>query len=393
MEHVPRVLIDITRLLYRRVTGRGYTGIDRVALEYLRHFRDRAHAVVSWRCVAAALSDADSRRAIETLLDARGPATSLGYRLAIQAWLWDWLRGPGANPILLDIGHTWLDNGAYAWLLRRRGARPVFFIHDLIPILHPEFCRPGEKARHVARMRNALRDGAGLIVNSRHTLAELERFAASGGLHMPPVVVAPLAPSVVPSASPGPRPIEQPFFVVLGTIEPRKNHLLLLQLWGRLAERLGDSSPRLVVVGQRGWGCEKALDLLERSEPLKGIVSERNQCGDAELANLLQHAQALLMPSFAEGYGLPVAEALAAGLPVIASDLPAFREIAGTMPEYADPRDGPRWEALVEDYSRPDSQRRQAQLRRIRDFRPTTWAQHFEEVDRFLERLDERAPA
>jgi glycosyltransferase involved in cell wall biosynthesis len=93
------------------------------------------------------------------------------------------------------------------------------------------------------------------------------------------------------------------------------------------------------------------------------------------------------MPSFAEGFGLPVVEALAAGVPVIASDLPAFRELAGDIPEYADPLDGARWLELVREYARPDSARRAAQLERIRGFRAPTWKEHFAIVDNFLDSL------
>src|SRR5580698_988440 len=99
--------------------------------------------------------------------------------------------------------------------------------------------------------------------------------------------------------------ISEPYFVILGTIEPRKNHWLLLQVWRRLVERLGDRTPRLVVIGQRGWECENAVDMLERCEELRGVVTELPACPDVELTSYLRHARALLFPSFAEGYGMP----------------------------------------------------------------------------------------
>jgi len=142
-----------------------------------------------------------------------------------------------------------------------------------------------------------------------------------------------------------------PYFVVLSTIEPRKNHWFLLQMWRRLVETMGDSAPRLVIIGQRGWECENVAYMLERSEKLKGFVFEYSNCTDEELATYLHHAQALLFPSFAEGYGMPLVEALAFGVPVIASDLPVFREVAGEIPEYVDPLDGKRWAELVKEYT------------------------------------------
>ncbi len=178
-----------------------------------------------------------------------------------------------------------------------------------------------------------------------------------------------------------------PYFVVLGTIEPRKNHWLLLQLWRKLVERMGEHAPRLVIIGQRGWECENVVDLLERCEPLRGYVLELPACSDAELSTWLKHAQALLFPSFAEGYGIPLVEALSLGVPVIASALPVFREIAGDIPEYLDPLDGSGWMARIEAYADPDFSGRLAQLDRVAGFVPPAWSSHFQIVEEFLERL------
>jgi glycosyltransferase involved in cell wall biosynthesis len=178
-----------------------------------------------------------------------------------------------------------------------------------------------------------------------------------------------------------------PYFVAVGTIEPRKNHWLLLQLWRRLIERLGKSAPKLVVIGQRGWECENVVDLLERCGTLRGHVREISDCSDTQLSTYLYHARALLFPSFAEGYGLPLMEALSLGVPAIASRLPVFREIAGDIPEYLDPLDGMGWMAAVEAYTERDSPARAAQLERLQGFVAPTWETHFDILERFMERL------
>ena len=177
-----------------------------------------------------------------------------------------------------------------------------------------------------------------------------------------------------------------PYFVMLGTIEPRKNHLLLLNVWRALVQRDGERAPRLVIVGQRGWECEQVLDLLDRCEALRGFVLERQGCDDTELATLLAHAQALLFPSFAEGYGMPMVEALAAGVPVLASDLPVFREVAGDVPEYLDPLDGPGWIRAIDDYAHTDGARRRAQLARMHGWQAPTWETHFDQVQALMRR-------
>ena len=74
--------------------------------------------------------------------------------------------------------------------------------------------------------------------------------------------------------------------------------------------------------------------------------------------------------------------------PLIRSDLPVFREIAGDIPDYLDPFDGAGWHALVLEYARPDSPRRQAQLTRMQGYAVPSWNDHFAIVDDFMERLD-----
>ena len=112
------------------------------------------------------------------------------------------------------------------------------------------------------------------------------------------------------------------------------------------------------------------------------------RCNDAELANYLHHAQALLFPSFVEGYGMPLIEALAAGVPVVASNLAVFREFAKDIPDYADPLDPQRWLALIREYSSPTSAQRAAQVKRMRLFQIPTWDQHFALLESLLLQLE-----
>jgi glycosyltransferase involved in cell wall biosynthesis len=377
---VPPVLIDISRLLDRKLLRRNPTGIDRVSLAYLHHYRADARAVL-WRGSRTfCLSRKDSERCFDLLLGER----SGGASAILRCWAGALARGWGHNGIegnlLFNTGHTGLEQPGYAEGLRRRGVRLVSVVHDLIPITHPEYCRPGRRARHIQRMQHVARFSSGVVVNSRHTMQSLEAFCRQSGLTPPPIVVAPLGTNL-PELVPDRVPMSGPYFVALGNIEPRKNHWMLLQLWRRLVDLKGPAAPRLVVIGQRAWECENVVDLLERCEPLRGFVVEHASCGDEELVNTLRHARALLYPSFAEGFGLPIAEALSVGAPVIASNLPVFREFAGEVPEYADPLDGMRWLELIEDYSRPDSARRAAQMARMTACVAPTWVRHFEHVD------------
>jgi glycosyltransferase involved in cell wall biosynthesis len=289
--------------------------------------------------------------------------------------------------VLFNTGHSGLEQPGYPAMLSQLRVKPVFMVHDLIPITHPEYSRPGEAARHATRMHALLDLAAGVVANSQATLDQLTRFARHAGRVMPPATLALLAPGMA-ACPPGTRPIAKPYFVMLGTIEPRKNHWMLLHVWRQLVETLGDAAPQLVIIGQRGWECENVVDMLERCAALQAHVTELSQCSDAELVTYLHHAQALLFPSFVEGYGMPLIEALALGVPVIASDLPVFRELAGEIPDYLNPLDGVRWMQLIVRYSQPDASARSAQLTRMQGFTTPDWAQHFVQVERLLARVN-----
>jgi glycosyltransferase involved in cell wall biosynthesis len=385
------MLLDVSRLTGRLWKGRLPTGVDRVVLAYIRHWGGQAQAVLqagAWRRI---LPTRESQRLFRLLAEPPPDFRRQLISVIASACVPPWPSQDAAGRISFSLSHSGIESpGLREWFIRTR-QRPVFFVHDLIPITHPEFCRAGEAGRHAARMLNLLSMGAGLVCNSEDTLENLRRFAAARHLRMPETVVAPLASPDLPDARETTSPLAAPYFVMLGTIEARKNHLLLLHLWREMAATAG-AIPHLVIIGQRGWECENVIDMLERCEALQGIVHELTDCSDTELARYLHHARALLFPSFAEGFGLPLMEAIAMGTPVIASDLPVFREIADGVPDYVNSLDGPGWLATVHEYTAGVGGRRQAQLERMTGFAVPTWSDHFANVQELLERVDAVRP-
>lgn len=356
------------------------TGIDRVCLAYLRHYAPRAHAVVQHPRVRRILDTRASDRLFALLDDP--PAD---FRRALVGGALRHGLAPasyGNNRLYLNVGHTGLDSPGYAAWVRGAGVRPVHLLHDLIPITHPQFCRPGEAARHRVRVHNML-TGTGIIANSRATLDALDGFARDEDLERPPALAAWLGGAVLDLPRDIAVPV-RPTFVVLGTIEGRKNHLLLLDIWTDLVARLGDDAPRLLIIGQRGWEAQDVFARLDHNGRLRGHVAELDDCSDADLARHLASARALLFPSMAEGYGLPLVEALGAGVPAIASDLPVFHEIAGDVPDFLDPQDAQGWTRSILDYADPHGSARPAQVARLKGFRTPNWADHFARVDPWL---------
>jgi glycosyltransferase involved in cell wall biosynthesis len=230
-----------------------------------------------------------------------------------------------------------------------------------------------------------LTTGHAILVNSTDTRNALTRFAQTEQLRQPPIEVAWLASGIsIHLEAPNTPTFDQPYFIMLGTIEPRKNHLRMLEIWRDWEQYENSPRPHLLIIGQRGWECENVLDMLDRCAAIHLWVHEIGRCSDVELVHHLRHAQALLMPSFAEGFGMPLIEALTHELPVIASDLGVFREIAGEIPDYLDPSDGIGWRRAIAEFAMPHSPRRAEQLKRLEHFQAPTWDNHFSTVERFL---------
>jgi len=296
-------------------------------------------------------------------------------------------RRAGRPLAYLHVSHHNLQKPEPFRRLRDAGVPMAVMVHDLIPIEHPEFARPGDDEKHRRRMATVAETADLVIANSADTADRFARHLAAAGGRLPETLVAHLGIPPVAAAAARFDPAPPPYFALVSTIEARKNHYFLLNLWRTLAERHGSATPKLVVVGRRGWEIENVIDLLERLPAARAHVLEAGALTDAALAVVLAGARAVLMPSLVEGYGLPVVEALAAGVPVVASDIAVHAEVGQGLAELVDPLDGPGWARAIEDYAAAGSPRRAAAVARLAAFRPPTWPAHFAFVAAALRRL------
>lgn len=375
--------LDVTRLISRSWTRRHPTGIDRVCYAYLDYFRDKALAVIQHRGVVRRLNAERSDQLFDLLQEPAG-RFRLAFAPIFPRLLMERETAPPAAPsTYINVSHTDFDlDGHYKWI-DRANVQSVYFIHDLIPILHPHLTRPQAVKRHSARVHMALRNADRIVVGSQSVAGELEAFAADSELDMPPILTVPLAGTAMPTNG-GEGDGARPFFLCVGTIEPRKNHHLLFDVWRKLSVRLGQSAPRLVIVGQSGPLSAEILSRLNRDPVLSNSVDLISDCNDDQLARLMARAQAVLMPSLAEGYGLPVVEALAAGTAVIASDIPIFREIGQGIALLLDPEDRAGWERAIEQYANGSGDDKQRQQAALSQFKPPEWADHFACLEQWL---------
>lgn len=394
------VILDISRLI-SRVRHNTPSGVDRVEMAYARGLLQRygdglAFAAVHptglygrlRRAQAVAYLDELERRWTQEAddPDQRPHQRSLPSVLPQMAALWPHrppARSGPVPPVYVQVSPHHLTRQALVRrILHRERARFLCMVHDLIPIEFPEYARPSGAALHRRRMETVVACADAVIVNSAATGRSLHPWIERSGRAIA-THVALLGTEVLPAAASS-IATERPAFVCLGTIEPRKNHLLLLHLWRHLAETMpARDVPRLVIVGRRGWENEQVVDMLERCPALQGHVEEINGCSDQRMASLLASARALLMPSFAEGFGMPVAEALSLGVPVICSDLAALREVGGNTPDYLDPLDGPGWKAMILDHARPGPAHA-AQRARLGQWHKPLWNEHMDIVEKAI---------
>jgi len=392
----PVLFLDISRLVRRYENFGGPTGIDRVELVYARWLaRQKTFepvAVTRGRGGLLALRPQALATVADTLerrfaapdppgfgREARSPARYAAERATRRLARWRLLAGAalpsarGRASVYLNVGHDSLDTPQiHAGLT---GAK-VAFVHDVIPLTHPEYDTPRSTALHARRIATLAAHFDHVITISEATRAALEEIApqrrfTTAAVHLGPALAAP----------PTPARFETPTFVHVSTLNRRKNTALLLHIWRDLAQ-LADP-PRLVLIGRRG-NDGTVIDLLDRCAALRPVVSAPGALDDGETARLLAGARALLSPSFAEGFGLPLVEAHVMGVPAVASDIPAHREVAREGTIHLCPLDGHGWRDTILALARDDT--RHAALRAaIRP--PATWQDHFAAVEPTLAAL------
>jgi glycosyltransferase involved in cell wall biosynthesis len=201
----------------------------------------------------------------------------------------------------------------------QRGGVRSTMVHDLVPIRFPQWVQGRTKRMHGAKYRNAARTCDVIFVNSEFTKGEVV-----GLLGMSPEKVVVAYPGVDVSADGQRADLGRPYVLTVATLEPRKNLETLL------AAQLPDGHA-LAVVGAAGWGPQPSLD--------RPDVIRLGYVDDAELSRLYRGAAAFVYPSRFEGFGIPIVEAMVAGVPVVASAHPSMDEAAGDVAVRADPED------------------------------------------------------
>ncbi|MES2711448.1 MAG: glycosyltransferase family 1 protein, partial [Pseudomonadota bacterium] len=267
----------------------------------------------------------------------------------------DFPFAPGA--CLVNLGTSWWIADYFLRVRhaqRRFGIRYIPFIHDCIPLLLPEHCSPALVAEFAQWFAGIAAHADGFLANSECTAADATRILdrVLPGAAVPNATIRlDAAPEALaaPDSQALPIPDGEPFVLVVGTIEARKNHLMVFQAWLTLLRKHGpDAVPRLVCVGKPGWLAEPALHLLKASPALAAKVTILHGISDLVLATLYRRALFSIYNSFYEGWGLPVTESLGHGRAVVLPRHSALIEAGSAGGIFFDPQSEPDLIAKVE---------------------------------------------
>lgn len=284
---------------------------------------------------------------------------------------------PGDILLLPDAMWDYQTMPDYA-ALRKQGVRIVLLVHDLIPLEFPQFVHP-MSARGFQRWLDATVPHVDGIVTVSQTVRDavrsyIDRRFGDDGLATSRIESLAMGVKLDESVAGGDvrqvvRTAEGAYLTV-STLEPRKNHALVLDAFERVWQRFPKT--RLCIVGQEGWLVDDLVARIRTHPKLGRELLWFEDLTDTELAWLYRHGKALVFPSLAEGYGLPIAEALLNGLTVLASDTPIHREVAGEFAVYFDSVDSGSLAGLIEAW---EDGRPVSPAQDTAEYRPTTWTE------------------
>lgn len=369
------VLFDCTRLIERRkaVTP---TGIDRVDIHYLNHlfkkYPDNIVGVVQYgqRLVAMKhehLSLLRDTLALRWISDNKikvpdsvelDVAYAKGKELAktleshikedlIHPNILDFLvKKKSQKNIYVNASHLGLDKEALMLSIKQHlNCKMLFFIHDIIPIDYPEYVAANGDIIHKKRINNVSLVADRVIVNSRYTRDRVESYLSKCGYRVPDIDILYIGADThfkdIVSCDANILDGKK-YFVSVGTIEPRKNHIMLFNIWRRWIEER-DDAPYLVLIGKRGWEIKTVTNMLDLSPALRSRVVELSGLSDQDMVSILKGSQGLLFPTFVEGWGMPLAESLSLGVGAVCSDIDVFKECGQNLATYIDPLDAKSW--------------------------------------------------
>lgn len=286
---------------------------------------------------------------------------------------------PGEGDILLLLDSSWTYP---IWpavkKAKNNGAVVGLVVYDIIPFTHPDFCSSANIKRFSDWFKQAVEYVDFFMCISETMQNELQAYLnrnypyyqTHGRVGFFPLgcTLDNISKNKVISNESKELFKRGNIFITVGIIEPRKNHKYLLDAFDLVWQQCPDAC--LCIIGKINWFNKQIISRVEKHPLFKKNLFMFNKASDTELDYYYKHSRALIFPSFAEGFGLPIVEALYYGLPVFASDIPIHREVGKDFCTYLDINDPACLAKIIIDIEKNG---KMPQVRSNREYKPTTW--------------------
>lgn len=348
----------------------GYCAFDRYRRQFAEVSRDEVRGWVEKFGVSQFQAGARPSRAAKrrTPLGRFGRVIERKCRVATRV---SWgkavdLFGGGANlppwkagDVFALTGSTWdrLSEQVLGQIVFDYGLQLVVVVSDMIPVLFPQQFHSCEVVTAFERFIEFIaRNSALTLCISQSTKRDFDDFAQRLGVTPRRSDVIYLGADPPPEASTPPPGLpdeltSQPFVVSVSSIQVRKNHQLLYQLWRRFAEERRTGVPRLAIVGAKGWLANDLIYQIERDPLVKDSIMILNHADDRQLQWLYANCEYTLYPSLYEGWGLPIVEGLMHGKACLASQTSSMPEASQGLAVHLDPLDFASWHRTIVQWS------------------------------------------
>ena len=296
-----------------------------------------------------------------------------------------------AGAVFFDIDsiwHTYLRRSSVYQELKKQGVRIATFVHDINPVMYPQYCHHNTTFFFMNYITAVLKHADIVLVSTKSTAKKIDMLTDRLELPRKKIFVTWLGATF--SAKSNQRDAVQKealaaaksgrYILCVGTIEPRKNHKLLLDAYDK---KLSDMGINLILAGKIGWNIKELKERIETHPKYKRGLYHLEGLNDASIDYLYKNAYAVAFPSFEEGFGLPVIEAMQRGCVTITSDIPVLREIGGEYCDYFDINSPDGLIALIEKYiNEPEIYN--AKKVKLKSYVPITWDQVSDKMENAL---------
>lgn len=368
-----KIYVDVTQLI--AVTY--VTGIQRVVREVLLRFlKDNYKMLVlmNYNKGYGKYEIVDSSAFIEYFENGSGSKAELATGIILE------LGQLQPGDVFFDIDSVWnlpVRRSTILPRLKQNGVKLVVYVYDIIPITHPQFFFDETLNKFMNYIGAYLQYADLIIASAQSTIDAIDELLKQLDLLAIPTSVSWLGSDFKIQDTEDKEISEKAcsavaagkYVLMIGTIEPRKNHALVLEAF---EQQLFDAGMNLIFAGRIGWNMEafkKKIDTHPKRDNQFFFLEGMN---DATIDYLYKNAYCVAFPTFNEGFGLPIIEAFQRGVPVLASDIPILREVGGEYCNYFDPYSWQSFAKCVKEWMDAPAEY-ESMREKISIYEPVTW--------------------